>query len=36
MPSTRTDLPHHLDVVGGAHPQPLRLQQLALLFEEAS
>ena len=24
------DLAHHLDVVGGAHPQPLRLQQLAL------
>ena len=24
------DLAHHLDVVGGAHAQPLRLQQLAL------
>ena len=27
------DLPHHLDVVVGAHPQPLRLQQLALTLE---
>ncbi len=27
------DLPHHLDVVGRAHPQPLRLEQLALLLE---
>ena len=24
------DLPHHLHVIGGAHPQPLRLEQLAL------
>ena len=29
----RADLPHHLDVVGRAHPQPLRLQQLALPLE---
>src|SRR5690625_2062221 len=27
------DLTHHLDVVAGAHPQPLRLQQLALTFQ---
>ncbi len=27
------DLAHHLHVVGGAHPQPLRLQQLALLLQ---
>ena len=27
------DLAHHLDVVRRAHPQPLRLQQLALLLE---
>ena len=27
------DLPHHLDVVGRAHPQPLRLEQLALPLE---
>ena len=27
------DLAHHLDVVGRAHPQPLRLQQLALPLE---
>ena len=27
------DLTHHLDVVVGAHPQPLRLQQLALAFQ---
>ena len=27
------DLTHHLDVVVGTHPQPLRLQQLALPFE---
>ena len=27
------DLLHHLDVVVGAHPQPLRLQQLALALE---
>ncbi len=27
------DLAHHLDVVGRAHPQPLRLQQLALALE---
>ena len=27
------DLAHHLDVVGGAHPQPLGLEQLALLLE---
>ncbi len=27
-----TDLAHHLDIVGGAHPQPLGLQQLALAF----
>ena len=27
------DLPHHLDVVGRAHPQPLRLQHLALPLE---
>ena len=29
----RADLTHHLDVVGGAHPQPLRLEQLALPLE---
>ena len=28
------DLAHHLDVVGGAHPQPLGLEQLALLLEQ--
>ena len=28
-----SDLPHHLDVVGRAHAQPLRLQQLALRLE---
>ena len=28
-----TDLAQHLEVVGGAHPQPLRLEQLALLLE---
>ena len=27
------DLAHHLDVVVGPHPQPLRLQQLALAFQ---
>ena len=27
------DLTHHLDVVAGAHPQPLRLQQLALILQ---
>lgn len=27
------DLPHHFDVVVGAHPQPLRLQQLALALK---
>ena len=27
------DLAHHLDVVGRAHPQPLRLEQLALALE---
>ena len=27
------DLAHHLQVVGGAHAQPLRLQQLALLLQ---
>ena len=27
------DLAHHLDVVGRAHPQPLRLEQLALPLE---
>ncbi len=27
------DLSHHLDVVVGPHPQPLRLQQLALAFQ---
>ena len=27
------DLAHHLDVVGRAHPQPLGLEQLALLLE---
>lgn len=29
---TGADLTHHLDVVGGAHPQPLGLQVLALLL----
>ncbi len=29
----RPDLAHHLDVVGGAHAQALRLEQLALLLE---
>ena len=29
----RADLPHHLDVVRRAHPQPLRLEQLALALE---
>ena len=32
--AARADLTHHLDVIGGAHPQPLRLQQLALPLEE--
>src|ERR1700722_18050580 len=27
------DLAHHLEVVGGPHPQPLRLEQLARLIE---
>ncbi len=27
---TETDLAHHFDVIGGAHPQPLGLQQLSL------
>ena len=27
------DLTHHLDVVVGAHPKPLRLQQFALAFQ---
>src|ERR1700678_4278012 len=27
------DLAHHLEVVGGPHPQPLRLEQLARLLE---
>ena len=30
---TEPDLPHHLDVVVGPHPQSLGLQQLALTFE---
>jgi hypothetical protein len=30
---TEPDLTHHLDVVLGAHPQSLRFQQLALLFQ---
>ena len=29
------NLAHHLDVVVGAHPQPLRLQQLALFLQVA-
>ncbi len=29
----RADLAHHLDVVGRAHPQPLRLEHLALALE---
>ena len=31
--AARPDLAHHLDVVGGAHPQPLRLEQLALALQ---
>ena len=30
---TEPDLAHHLDVVIGAHPQPLSLQQLALALQ---
>ena len=30
---TKPDLPHHFDVVVGAHPQPLGLQELALALE---
>ena len=33
MPGAGADLAHHLDVVGRAHPQPLRLEQLALPLE---
>ena len=33
MPVQHADLAHHLEVVVGAHPQPLRLEQLALLLE---
>ena len=29
----RTDFSEHLEVVGGAHAQPLRFEQLAVLFE---
>jgi len=29
MPEAAADLAEHLHVVGGAHAQPLRLQQLA-------
>ena len=32
-PGAAADLPEHLDVVGGAHAQPLRLEQLAGLVE---
>jgi hypothetical protein len=32
-PGARPDLAHHLDVVRGPHPQPLRLQQLALFLQ---
>ena len=33
MPEQHADLAQHLEVVGGAHAQPLRLEQLALLLE---
>ena len=33
MPGAHADLAHHLEVVGGAHAQPLRLEQLAVLLE---
>ena len=32
-PRAHPDLAHHLEVVGGAHPQALRLEQLAVLLE---
>jgi hypothetical protein len=32
-PGAGAHLPHHLDVVGGAHPQPLRLQQVPAALE---
>ncbi len=32
-PRATADLAQHLEVVGGAHAQPLRLEQLALVFE---
>ncbi len=32
-PGAHADLAQHLEVVGRAHAQPLRLEQLALLFE---
>ena len=33
MPEQHADLAQHLEVVGGAHAQPLRLEQLAVLLE---
>ena len=35
MPGAEADLAHHLDVVGRAHAQPLRLEQLALPLQLA-
>src|SRR3712207_7160092 len=32
-PGTGPDLPHHLDVVAGPHPQPLGLEQLVLTLQ---